>query len=282
MPPFRRQTNEPLFPNVLWNRPIARQNGGRLLIIGGHRADFSLPTNLYQLARAAGIGQATVVLPDVLRPLLAGAPDIVFVPSSPSGSLGRAALAEIINLVDDHDAVLLAGLSNNSETTILAEGVVQAEPRKLIVAGDAVGLLEHQLPTITQMAGALIVADWPQLLKLTRPLRVTVQLTRSDLAGKLAIVQAIAATGASSYAVSGPELTLASEGELIVAEPAWSQDAPETLYALAAAFWTQSPSQGMAALATAAYVLQQAGEQFESQPSTAQWAEAIRRVYDRF
>src|SRR4051812_6684812 len=113
MPPFKRQHDEPLYPKALWNRPVARSAGGRILIAGGHRGDFSLPTTVHQIAIAAGVGQATVALPDVLRPLLAGAPDVEFLASSQSGSLGRAALGELVDLADDAGAVILAGMSNN-------------------------------------------------------------------------------------------------------------------------------------------------------------------------
>src|SRR5207253_2372681 len=88
---YLKQGSEPLFPKVLWNRPVSRSGAGRLLVVGGHKDEFSSVQAIYQLSLAAGVGQCTVVLPDSLKTLLAGTPDSLFVPASTSGSLGKAA-----------------------------------------------------------------------------------------------------------------------------------------------------------------------------------------------
>src|SRR3954470_20599597 len=101
---FTRQTDTPLYPKVLYNRPITRSGGGRLLIVGGHSGEFSMPTAIHQFAVAAGVGEAVAVLPDNLAKFLSGAPGTTFAASSSSGSLGREALGRILELSEDSDA----------------------------------------------------------------------------------------------------------------------------------------------------------------------------------
>lgn len=275
MPPFIRQADEPLYPKALWNRPVARSAGGRILIVGGHRGDFSLPTAIFQLAEAAGIGQATVALPDVLRPLLAGAPGVEFLPSSPSGSLGRAALGELIDLADDAGAVVLAGLSNNSETTILAEGLVRETHRPAIVVGEAAEVLRHALPDLAAGPGTLFILSLPQLFKLADALGLPTRVSRTDLAGRLQIIQSIAEACKASFLIHGQELVAATDGRLILTE---AGPLPEAALAGAAtAFWVQNPDHS-AALATASFVLRGAGDS----AATAELAKGIRQTLDRF
>jgi hypothetical protein len=65
-PQFIRQEDEPLYPTILYNRPVTRNAAGRMLVVGGHSGEFSVPTAVHQLATAAGIGECRVVLPDNL------------------------------------------------------------------------------------------------------------------------------------------------------------------------------------------------------------------------
>src|SRR4051812_44492732 len=115
LPKFVRQDGDPLYPKILYNRPVTRHGAGRLLVVGGHSGEFSLPTAVYQLALAAGVGDCQVVLPDSLLKFIGGLPGTNFVPSSPSGSLGSEALGRIVELSEEADAVAIgASLSNNS------------------------------------------------------------------------------------------------------------------------------------------------------------------------
>lgn len=276
MPPFIRQTDEPLYPKALWNRPVARAAGGRILIAGGHRGDFSLPTAIYQLAEAAGIGQAVVALPDVLRPILAGAPDVVFLPSSPSGSLARAALGELIDLADDAGAVVLAGLSNNSETTILAEGLLRETHRPAVVVGDAAEVLKHALGDLASAPDTLFILSLSQLFKLADVLGLPTRIARTDLAGRLQIIKSIADACKASFLIHGHELVAGGGGQLIVTDAA---DLPEAALAgVAATCWVQATDHAVA-LATAGFVLREAAG---GGSSTAELAKGIRRTLDRF
>ena len=276
MPPFQRQSSEPLYPKALWNRPVARSAGGRLVIAGGHRGDFSLPTAIYQIAEASGAGQVSVALPDVLRPLLAGAPDVVFLPSSPSGSLGRVALGELVDMAEDANAVILAGLSNNSETTILAEGLVRETHRAAILTGEAAETLKHALPDLAAADTTLFILSLPQLFKLADALDLPTKITRTDLAGRLGIIQSIAAACKAGFLIHGQELVAAVGGELVLTETA-TEISEAALAGAAATFWVQNPDR-LTALATAGFILAHTS----GTTSIADQARAIRQALAQF
>jgi len=272
---MRLQANEPLFPDIFWNRPVAKQSAGRLLICGGHASDFSLPTALFELADAAGIGQVTAVLPDSLRKVMPGAAAVVFVPSSPSGSLGRLALGEITELAREHDAILLAGLSNNSETSALAESIARLG-RPLVLAGDAIGSVQPALPDLVNDHRVLLITDWPQLLKLSAALGSPVTIKRGDLLGKAAIIADMSTGKRCSFLVIGPELLAANAGEVTATPLAQSAKSATITAALAAVFWTQNPAKPLEALTSAAFVV---ARTLARQPaSTPELAKAIRSV----
>lgn len=62
------QTREkPLFPDVLWSKPEARNSAGKLTIIGGNSRGFSSVAASFETARKVGAGEIKIVLPDVLK-----------------------------------------------------------------------------------------------------------------------------------------------------------------------------------------------------------------------
>jgi hypothetical protein len=121
---WQRQTaDKPLFPDLLWSRPETKRTAGKLLIVGGNAHGFSAAAEAYGAAAKAGIGTARVLLPDSLQKTVgkvfaAGE----YAPSTPSGSFSQQALAELLELAQWADGVLLAGdFGRNSETAILLE-----------------------------------------------------------------------------------------------------------------------------------------------------------------
>ena len=129
LPKFVRQGVEPLYPKVLYNRPITRAAGGSLLIIGGYSGEFVLPTGVYHLSMAAGAGECRVALPTSLAKIVGDAPGVAYVAASPSGSLGSEALGRLLELSEDADAISIgASLSNNSHTAILLERLLTCAP----------------------------------------------------------------------------------------------------------------------------------------------------------
>ena len=158
LPSFVRQDGAPLYPRIIYNRPVTRSGAGRLLLVGGHSGEFSLPTTIYQLAMATGLGDCQVVLPDSLLKFIGGLPGTNFVASSPSGSLGTEALGRILELSEEMDAIAIgASLSNNSRTAILVERLIREVERPVILFGDALSALQHHAKTYTQNPDCLVI-----------------------------------------------------------------------------------------------------------------------------
>ena len=284
LPQFTRQDGPPLYPKVLYNRPVTRQGAGRLLVPGGHSGDLSLPTALHQLAAAAGVGQCQVALPDNLAKLVAGAPDTTFVPASPSGSLGREALAQLVHLADEADGVMLgASLSNSSHTSILVERLVQETPRPIIAFGEALTALHHNPRLLTDRRDCLIIATMPEVFKLAGQLGVPITVRRGGgLINKLEIIRDLAAASHCHYAIYGTEIITAVDGTLIVTPTNYHLSlVPALYYAVLGVTWLQNPSHRHEGLAIGAYLIRQAASQLTTDhPSVAQLATAIAHVLD--
>jgi hypothetical protein len=165
---WRRQTDKPLFPALLWSRPENRQHAGKLLIMGGNLYGFSAPAEAYQAVRKAGVGVARVLLPDALQKTIGRVFEAgEFAPSTPSGSFSQKALAEALSLVSWADAVLFAGdLGRNSETAILLEAFAEKYHGQLTITKDAVDYFTNSPQKILARANTTLVLSLAQLQKL--------------------------------------------------------------------------------------------------------------------
>src|SRR3989344_7199327 len=107
---LKQSTDQPLFPDLLWSRPENKAQAGKLLIVGGNLHGFTAPAGAYSAAEKAGIGVVRVILPDKLQKTVGKMiPEADFVTSTPVGSFGRQALAQMIEDARWANGVLLAG-----------------------------------------------------------------------------------------------------------------------------------------------------------------------------
>ena len=279
-PPFESQTDTPLFPNALYNRPLTRHGAGRLLVAGGHSGEFSLPTAIYQLALAAGLGECHVVLPDTLAKILGGSPGTYFAASNPSGSLGVEALGKILELSETADAVALgASLSSNSTTAMLIEKLASAIDRPIIFFGDALTILRHNVQVVTDNPKALIIASMPEVFKLCGLLGIPIQIRpNAGLINKLEIVQDLRSALACQVVVYGTETIDAADTSMVVTPTNYRLAlVPALYYSVLSTFWLQNPSDRRTGLATGAFVLRQVGDKFSStdKPTIQALADAL-------
>lgn len=260
---YLKQTDQPLFPKILWNRPLRSSGAGRLLLPGGHPGHFSVIQAVYQIAKAAGIGQCTLALPDSLRALLAEIPDSRFLPSTPAGSLGNGALGELLRMAGDSDALALgADLSNSSETSILAEALVTRSAEARVVAfGDAFTSMKHNLKALIDRPNTLIVATMPQIFVLSEAAGVPIRIKSGDVTNKIEIMQELAQASKADYALVSRELIVAAEGKISLTTSVSAMDffLPAAI-GLTSVFWIQNPSKPFEALTAGAYALRQARE----------------------
>lgn len=159
---WHKQTpGKPLFPNLIWSRPETKSAAGKLLIVGGNLHGFAAPAEAYNQAATAGIGMVRVVLPDSIQKMVGSFLDnAYFVASTPSGSLAKAALAELLEHAAWADGVLLAGdLGRNSETAVLLESFITKYPGPIVFTKDAVdNFYSHPLELFERSSVTLVVS----------------------------------------------------------------------------------------------------------------------------
>lgn len=184
---WQKQTETPLFPDLLWSRPENKQHAGKLLIIGGNLHGFAAPATAYQEALQAGIGTATVLLPDALQKTVGKILDHgEFAPSTPSGSFSKQALAEWLDRTAWADGVLLAGdLGRNSETAVAIEQYTEKTDQLLVITKDAVDYFYTDVPKILNRPHTTLVLSLAQLQKMAKqakwPQAVTFEMGLAQL-----------------------------------------------------------------------------------------------------
>lgn len=289
-PEFIRQADTPLHPKILYNRPVTRSGAGRLLVIGGHSGEFSLPTTIHQLATAAGVGECSVVLPDTLAKLLGGAPGTFYVASNPSGSLSPDGLGRVLELSEEADAVGIgASLSNNSTTAILVEKLIAeltTAGRPMAIFDDGLRIMQHHISTLTDNPNVLIVLTMAEVFKLCGLLSIPIRIREGGgLLNKLEIIRDLAGAGHCSYAVYGTEIIIAGGAPAHTAQPPLTVTpinyrlslVPAIFYAVLPTFWLQNPTDRTAGLTTGAYVIHSASTNLGAtdRPSVSQLARAL-------
>ena len=164
----RQQPGKPLFPDLLWSRPENRAQAGKLLVAGGNLHSFSAPAQAYAEAGKAGAGTTRVLLPDSLQRTVGRVFEAgEYAPSTPSGSFGRQALAELLAMSRWADGVLLAGnFGRNSETAILLEKFGQEYGGQLTVTHDAADYFIPSPYAVLARPHTLFVISFAQLQKL--------------------------------------------------------------------------------------------------------------------
>lgn len=166
---WRKQTSTtPLFPDIEWSKPEQRAQSGALAIIGGNKLGFSGVAEAYGTALAAGTGQVRVVLPDVLKKNIPPSiTDTLFVPTTPSGSMAKDAIAELRAVGQWADGVLLIGdAGRNSETAIAYEQFIQDYSGMLTLTRDSIDLIKNNPSLLVERPDTLLVASFAQVQKL--------------------------------------------------------------------------------------------------------------------
>jgi NAD(P)H-hydrate repair Nnr-like enzyme with NAD(P)H-hydrate dehydratase domain len=163
-----RQDTKPLFPELEWSRPETRTQAGKLLIIGGNSQGFAAPAEAYGLAEKAGAGTVRVLLPESLRKSVGKLfPEADFAPSTPSGSFGTSALAELCDAALWADAVLFPGdITRNSETTVLLENFLEKYTAQATLTKDAADLFCLEPLAVLHRPQTVLVVAMGQLRRL--------------------------------------------------------------------------------------------------------------------
>lgn len=177
---WQQQTDEPLFPNLLWSRPETRQGAGKLLIIGGQAQEFAHVAECYSAADQAGAGTIRVLMPDSTRKFTKHLPNIEYAPSNQSGSFAREALDTLLEASQWADGTLLAGdLGKNSETTLLLENFISKLQGLIIASAESLATLAAT-ENLFNRNNTLITLNTSQLQKAAIKLQLQKPIT-SDM-----------------------------------------------------------------------------------------------------
>jgi hypothetical protein len=179
-----KQTVEtPLYDNLLWSRPENKLHAGRVLVIGGNLHGFSKTVNSYEKLLAAGIGKVTVLLPKAVQKILGHiSEDVIYCPSTDSGSFSSESLAEMLDFSNTSDGIYFCGeLSNNSQTLVTIEKLVHDLKKPVITTGDSIDLILHFDNSLIDRDNMIFVGELDKIQKLLTKLR-SAQPTTSNIA----------------------------------------------------------------------------------------------------
>ena len=182
---WQKQTDEPLFPDIIWSKPENKAGAGKLLVIGGNEHAFGAPGQAFGIADQAGAGVVRALLPESVKKVVKHMlPEADYAPSTPSGSFAKKALDEMLLLASWSDMTLLAGdLGRNSETAIALESFVQKYSGPLTITQDAVEYFKETPSDIMDRANTTIVLSLSQLQKvfINTPTITPITLSMSTL-----------------------------------------------------------------------------------------------------
>jgi len=168
-PYWQKQTAEKsLFPDIEWSKPEQRSQRGRLGIIGGNKLGFAGVAEGYSTALNTGVGEARVLLPDVLKKTIPNTiTDTLFGATNPSGSLAKDATPELRALSEWATGILMIGdAGRNSETAIIYEDFLADYTGPLTITRDAVDLIKNSPLALAERPNTLLVVSFAQLQKL--------------------------------------------------------------------------------------------------------------------
>ena len=255
--------DKPLFPDALWSRPERRNTAGKLLIIGGNGYGFADPAEAYTQAQKAGIGEARVVLPDALKRTIgktfaAGR----FVPSTPSGSFSQKALADMVDMSNWAEGVLLAGdLGRNSETTMLLEKFMAGYDGQLVITKDAADYAVNSPTAFLEQLNSTLVIGMAQLQKLAMSLKFAKAFTfKMELLQLVEVLHEFSSAYKVNIIVKHlGYIFVAIKGEISSTKSIGDDDNWQIKAAsFAAVWWLQNKQTPFVALSSAIYTMERA------------------------
>ncbi len=254
---WHKQTDKPLFPDLLWSKPENKQQAGKLLIIGGNTHEFAAPGEAYTEAVKAGIGTAKVLLPSSLQKTLGSVLENgEFAPSNKSGSFSKQALSEWLSFASWADGVLIAGdLGRNSETAIALESFVEKYPGLLVITKDAVDYFSHQPLRLLERHNTAIVLSLAQLQKLCMSAKWQTPITFSMTLNQLveALHELTKHYSCAIITEHNGVIFVAKDSKVSTTKIEESETWRVRNAAYSSVWWLQNPSQSFEALTTASY-----------------------------
>lgn len=257
---WHKQVSEPLYKELLWDKPEYKQLAGKLLIIGGNAHSFAAPATAYQAAIHNGVGVAKVLLPDVLKKSFGPVfENCEYAPSTKSGSFSKSALAEWLDFTQWADGVLLPGdMGRNSETAIVLEQFLIKNPGQVTITQDALDYFSATPLKILEREHITIVASFAQLQKMAMNARFvnafTFDMPIASMVDNLHLLTTL--HPAAIVIKHNNTIFVAHAGDVSTTQVDPSDNLWRITTATSASVWTlQNPSKIFAALTCAAFEL---------------------------
>jgi NAD(P)H-hydrate repair Nnr-like enzyme with NAD(P)H-hydrate dehydratase domain len=178
---LKQDSTKATFDDLIWSQPEHSSQAGKLLIIGGNVHGFSAVAKAFQQATKAGAGSVRILLPDVLRKMIAKLfLEAEYSPSTPSGSFSMKSLAEFIDFSSWSDLTMLTGdIGRNSETAMLLEAFVNQYKGPLSITKDALDCFVNNPKTLTDRSQTIIVGNIAQIQKIFLKILPQIAITSS-------------------------------------------------------------------------------------------------------
>lgn len=249
---LKQTLDNPLFPDLLWNRPENRIHAGKLLIIGGSSAGFKAPAEAYRHTVKAGIGTARILLPDSLRKTVGE----VFLelgeyaPSTPSGSFSYKSFVELLMHSQWADGVLLSGnFGRNSETAQLLEYYINKYQGQLTITGDALDFFLDAPRSLMGRPNTLIVCTMAQIQKFAQSAKSPRPITSSlSMHNYVETLHNLETNGQCAYITSYNDQVFIAAEARISSTPV--KKSALGLASAASVWWLQSPQKAFSAITT--------------------------------
>lgn len=255
---WQKQTKDkPLFSDLLWSRPENKRHAGKLLIVGGNQHSLVAPAHAYAAANSAGAGSIRLALPENAKKLVGPIhPEAEFLPSTPSGSFSKSALAGLLEAALWSDAVLLAGdFGRNSETAVLLNSFISKFSGALTLSQDGIDYFTNNHSKILERPGTSLVINIGKLQKLSKLYRPTTPILHNmsllEFAGLIGDWSN--STAASFIMRHGENYLVASSGKVSATADASERNWQVELAAYAAVWQMQQPGKNFEAYTTAVY-----------------------------
>jgi len=138
---------------------------GRVLVVAGSRGMAGAAALAGDAALRAGAGLVTVASPAGVYPILAAKLTCCTthpLPETPAGTLGAAALREILVLADGFDVVALGpGLGRDRETDSVVRGLVRRSAKPMVIDADGLNALAESVNALKRAGGPRILTPHP-------------------------------------------------------------------------------------------------------------------------
>ncbi|HEY5268218.1 MAG TPA: hypothetical protein VII94_03735 [Candidatus Saccharimonadales bacterium] len=170
---LKQTVQTPLYDNLIWSRPENKLHSGRALVIGGSSHGFSKTVNSYERLLRAGIGQVTILLPKSVQKILGHiSEDVIYCPSTDSGSFSSEALGDMLDFSNSSDGIFLCGeLSNNSQTLVVIEKLITETIKPVVITDDSIDLVLHFDSNIINRDNMIFVGNLDKIQRLLTKLK---------------------------------------------------------------------------------------------------------------